>query len=46
MSDPRPKAGVFAVRAGVMVRENILRYLQGWQLKEFSLQKEFLGLIR
>jgi len=45
VASPRPKAGVFAVRAGVMVRENVLRYAQGLRLTEFELQMEFLGLI-
>ena len=45
LQSPRPKAGVFAVRAGAMVRENVLNYSQGLKLTEFELQTEFLGLI-
>jgi len=44
-SDPRPKAGVFAVRAGPHVRENVLLYASSLPLKSFQLQTEFLGLI-
>ena len=42
---PRPKAGVFAVRAGPTLYQNLLRYLQGKHLLHHRLQKEFLGIL-
>ena len=44
-SHPRPKAGVFAVRAGPIVKENLLHYLFGRDLIHHEPQSEFLGLI-
>ncbi|GMH79022.1 hypothetical protein TL16_g08007 [Triparma laevis f. inornata] len=44
-SGSRPKAGVFAVRAGPILRDNMLNFLMGNKLIEYVLQKEFLGLI-
>jgi selenide,water dikinase len=42
---PRPKAGVFAVRAGPPLRDNLLNFLLNRPLVKFQFQKEFLGLI-
>ncbi len=42
---PRPKAGVFAVRQGKPLVENLQRALQHQPLKPFVPQKEFLILI-
>eukprot|EP01038_Epipyxis_sp_PR26KG_P006975 gene6975-9535_t len=42
---PRPKAGVFAVRAGPILYNNIKKYLINQELEEWIPQEEFLGLI-
>ena len=44
-SNPRPKAGVFAVRAGPFIRQNLINTLLGKELVPHEPQKEFLGII-
>lgn len=45
VDSPRPKAGIYAVRAGPIVKENIVAYLLKRPLISHKPQKEFLGLI-
>ncbi len=45
LSYPREKAGVFAVRQGKPLEENLRRVLQSHPLKPFAPQKKFLSLI-
>ena len=42
---PRPKAGVFAVRQGKPLFENLQQFLLEKPLKPFAPQKQYLGLI-
>jgi selenide,water dikinase len=42
---PRPKAGVFAVRAGPPLVDNLIRYLTDQPLKAVVPQSNFLGLL-
>ncbi|KAL6050847.1 Selenide, water dikinase SelD [Balamuthia mandrillaris] len=39
------KAGVYAVREGPILAENIIRYLRNQELKEYEPQKSFLALL-
>jgi selenide,water dikinase len=43
-NSPTPKAGVYAVRQGMILWENIQRMLQGYPLEEYQPQSNFLKL--
>jgi pyridine nucleotide-disulfide oxidoreductase family protein len=45
VNNPRPKAGVFAVRQGKPLFENLQRILLGKSLKPYRPQKQYLSLI-
>jgi len=40
-----PKAGVYAVRAGPFIAQNVSRYLKGEKMLKFVPQREFLALL-
>lgn len=42
---PRPKSGVYAVRAGPVLAKNLRRMARGESLKRFSAQKKYLSLM-
>lgn len=44
-TQPRPRAGVYAVRSARPLHENMLRFFQGQPLKKVQLQKKHLMLI-
>lgn len=45
VDQPRPKSGVYAVRAGPALTENLLRYARGAPLKPYRAQTRALALI-
>jgi selenide,water dikinase len=45
VADPRPKAGVFAVRAGPVLAQNLRAWLAGQPLVPFKTSRRYLALI-
>jgi selenide, water dikinase len=44
--DPRPRAGVFAVRQGPVLARNLLAAARGWRLSPYKPQRDFLTILR